>query len=384
MTPKKSNNVTETVPNLWTSKIEKIIAKSLARDILNSYQDWLEFFMRYVEEVKMKILLTLDWRDSAWKWYNSKKITEFLNPKSYRINTFWVPTEEDQKNRYERYKKCFPKNWQLSINDRSRYNRALVEPVMWFCNPEQYEEFMLSVNEFEKSIINDYWIILLKFYLSIPKHIQRERLIERILTSRKEWKMSPVDKEALDKWDLYTYWKYQNLKNASNSAPWHIIKSSIRESVNEIIKIMIMSSQEAVERVQNEMYDYKKRKLDYLYYEKLLAIKWLKSWNVNIVKLLREKSWIFSVQVEELLSNNADKQNLINLIIKEFEVEVEKLEQEFQRNWWILDLTPNKKLYTSWKKELIDMEKSWKIWEPFDFHKYRFKKDEKSWLWIEK
>ena len=38
MTPKKSSDI-ESIESIETNKIEKIIAKSIARDVLNSYQD---------------------------------------------------------------------------------------------------------------------------------------------------------------------------------------------------------------------------------------------------------------------------------------------------------------------------------------------------------
>ena len=110
--------------------------------------------------------------------------------------------------------------------DRSWYNRAVVEPVMGFCNEQQYEKFMRQVTEFEHMLYED-GIVIIKFWFSISKEEQLRRFTSRLENPLKRWKFSPVDKEGQERWDSYTYYKEQmfNITHTSIS-PWIIIQSN--------------------------------------------------------------------------------------------------------------------------------------------------------------
>ena len=88
-----------------------------------------------------------------------------------------------------------PNNGEIVFFDRSWYNRAIVEPVMGFCNDDEYNIFMNQVNDFEKMITEEN-IILIKFWFSITKQTQKQRFNVRLANPLKRWKFSIVDKEG--------------------------------------------------------------------------------------------------------------------------------------------------------------------------------------------
>ena len=47
-------------------------------------------------------------------------------------------------------------------------------------------------------------IHLIKFWFSVSREEQRRRFMERKVHPLKQWKLSPVDLESIDKWDDYT------------------------------------------------------------------------------------------------------------------------------------------------------------------------------------
>jgi polyphosphate kinase 2 (PPK2 family) len=68
-------------------------------------------------------------------------------------------------------------------------------------------------------------VILIKLWFSISKEEQAKRFEERKNNPLKQWKLSPVDLNAQEKWIDYT--KYKELmfiKRHSSYAPWVIIK----------------------------------------------------------------------------------------------------------------------------------------------------------------
>jgi polyphosphate kinase 2 (PPK2 family) len=110
--------------------------------------------------------------------------------------------------------------------DRSWYNRAGVERVMGFCTPEEYLEFMREAPEFERMLVNS-GLSLTKFWFSVSRLEQRTRFVIRQVDPVRQWKLSPMDIESLDKWDDYTVAKeamffYTN----TDDTPWTVVKSN--------------------------------------------------------------------------------------------------------------------------------------------------------------
>lgn len=220
--------------------------------LLKLYRDALWEWRKIIKETKQRVIVTLDGRDTAWKWSNIWRVThDFRNDKYFREKAFWVPSdiEKIDFNHFLKFVPHFP--WEhgwVTLFDRSWYNRALVEAVMRFTTQEQYEWFFANVNDFEKKQITKNDIDLIKIYLSIPKHVQEERLNLRKERPRKHHKMSPVDANALELRDYYTLAKRNMLVHTdSKNAPWHIIDSTNKTlSAIEIIKLIIKTSKEAV------------------------------------------------------------------------------------------------------------------------------------------
>ncbi len=110
--------------------------------------------------------------------------------------------------------------------DRSWYNRAGVERVMGFCEPNEYLEFMRQTPELERMLVRS-GIRLYKYWFSVTSDEQRARFDSRETDPLKRWKLSPIDKASLDKWDDYTEAKEAMFFYTDTAdAPWTIIKSN--------------------------------------------------------------------------------------------------------------------------------------------------------------
>lgn len=227
--------------------------------LLKLYRDALWEWRKIIKDTKQRVIVTLDGRDTAWKWSNIWRVThDFKNDKYFKEKAFWIPTdiEKIDFNHFLKFVPYFPwEHWWVTLFDRSWYNRALVEAVMWFTSQEQYDWFFENVVDFEKKQISKKWIDLIKVYLSIPKHVQEERLMLRTQRPRKHHKMSPVDANALKFRDHYTFAKKNMLESTDTEvAPWHIIDSTNKNlSAIEIIKLIIKTSEEAVSVLWNRV-----------------------------------------------------------------------------------------------------------------------------------
>ncbi len=174
----------------------------------------------------LRLMMLFEGRDAAGKGGTIKRITEHLNPRGYRVVALLAPDETERTQWYfQRYVRHFPSAGEIVLFDRSWYNRAMVEPVMDFCTDEQNKRFLKDVPFLEEMIAKD-GIKLFKFFFSVSKDEQLRRFDLRETDPLKQFKISPVDRLAQDKWDGYTVRKFQMLNETNRTlAPWSIIRS---------------------------------------------------------------------------------------------------------------------------------------------------------------
>jgi hypothetical protein len=124
-----------------------------------------------------------------------------------------------------RYIQHLPTAGEILLFDRSWYNRAGVERVMGFCEQQAYLEFMRQTPDLERMFVRS-GIRLYKYWFSVTREEQRRRFMERENDPLKVWKLSPIDKASLDKWDDYTEAKEAMFFYTDTAdAPWIIVKS---------------------------------------------------------------------------------------------------------------------------------------------------------------
>ncbi|MBT8264571.1 MAG: polyphosphate kinase 2, partial [Muriicola sp.] len=156
-----------------------------------------------------------------------KRFKEHLNPRSTRVVALSKPTEVERGQWYfRRYIKELPNPGEIVLFDRSWYNRAVVEPVMGFCNTNEYNQFMVQVPGFEHMLYED-GVQIIKFWFSISKKEQQKRIESRLQNPLKKWKFSPVDKKGQELWDKYTHYKEQMFsKTHTTFSPWIIVRAN--------------------------------------------------------------------------------------------------------------------------------------------------------------
>jgi len=112
------------------------------------------------------------------------------------------------------------------IFDRSWYNRAGVEYVMGFCTKVQHDRFLKFCSAFEKNVIVDNGIILLKYWLEVGDKEQERRFRARIDDPVRQWKLSPMDLPSRERWYEYSRARDMMLDATDKDfAPWHIVHS---------------------------------------------------------------------------------------------------------------------------------------------------------------
>ncbi|ABD54763.1 polyphosphate kinase 2 [Jannaschia sp. CCS1] len=181
----------------------------------------------WVQETGQKIVMLFEGRDAAGKGGTIKRFTEHLNPRAARVVALNKPTDEERGQWYfQRYIKHLPTTGEIVLYDRSWYNRAGVERVMGFCEPNEYLEFMRQTPEFERMMARS-GIRMFKYWFSVTQDEQRARFASRETDPLKRWKLSPIDRASIDRWDDYTEAKEAMFFYTDTAdAPWTVIRSN--------------------------------------------------------------------------------------------------------------------------------------------------------------
>jgi polyphosphate kinase len=181
----------------------------------------------WTQESGQKFVILFEGRDAAGKGGTIKRYMEHLNPRYARVVALTKPSEVEQGQWFfQRYIAHLPTAGEMVFYDRSWYNRAGVERVMGFCTPSEYLEFMRQAPELERMLVRS-GIRLYKYWFSVSREEQRARFIARETDPLKMWKLSPIDKASLEKWDDYTEAKEAMFFYTDTAdAPWVIVKSN--------------------------------------------------------------------------------------------------------------------------------------------------------------
>lgn len=178
-----------------------------------------------------KTLIVFEGRDSAGKDGAIKRITEYGSPRQTRVVALPKPTERETTQWYfQRYAPHLPAGGETVIFNRSWYNRAGVEPVMGFCTPIQYEQFLKDAPRFEQMLVENGTTII-KLWLDISKKEQAERLEARVEDPLKRFKVSSLDSEAQARWEAYTVARDRMLDETDHkAAPWTVVATDDKKT----------------------------------------------------------------------------------------------------------------------------------------------------------
>lgn len=180
----------------------------------------------WAKETGQRIAIVFEGRDAAGKGGTIKRIRENLNPRNTKVVALSKPTDTEAAQWYfQRYIAHLPAKGQVTIFDRSWYNRGVVEHVFGFCTPEQRESWFRQTPEFENMLVDE-GITLIKIWLNVGRATQLKRFLDREKDPLKQWKLSWIDVEGLGKWDAYTAAIGETIERThTGTAPWTIVRS---------------------------------------------------------------------------------------------------------------------------------------------------------------
>jgi polyphosphate kinase len=206
---------------------DKKLKRETYEDQLRLLQIEMRKLQHSIETEKRRLVCLFEGRDAAGKGSTIARFMAHLNPRTARTIALQKPTETEQGQWYfQRYVAHLPSAGNITLFDRSWYNRAGVERVMGYSGPDQLADFLREVPQFEGMLARDD-IHVFKFYLEIGREMQLKRFHARRHDPLKTWKITNVDLAAIDKWDDYTRAKEEMFRfSHTATAPWTVIRAN--------------------------------------------------------------------------------------------------------------------------------------------------------------
>ena len=179
-----------------------------------------------VKATGKRVIVVFEGRDAAGKGGAIGAMRENLNPRVATVVALSKPSEREAAQWYfQRYVDWLPAAGEISVFDRSWYNRAMIEHVFGFCKPAQREKFFGQLPDFEKMIVDE-GITLIKLWLEVGQAEQLKRFLDREQDPLKQWKLSSIDVDGLSKWAEYSTAIAETMQRSDfKHAPWTVILS---------------------------------------------------------------------------------------------------------------------------------------------------------------
>jgi polyphosphate:AMP phosphotransferase len=222
------NHLEPTEPNLLSQvNLSAVLTASEYKEELRKEQTRLGKLQRKIYEQKKSVLVLFEGWDAAGKGGAIKRLTDILDPRSYVVNAFAAPTDEEKAHHYLwRFWRRLPNAGKIGIFDRSWYGRVMVERVEGFATEIEWRRAYQEINEFEENLTSAGYV-LIKFWLHISQEEQLKRFTDRQENQFKQYKLTSEDWRNREKWPFYDVAVNQMIQRTSTpTAPWTLIPAN--------------------------------------------------------------------------------------------------------------------------------------------------------------
>ncbi len=197
----------------------------------------------WVKAEGQRIVVVFEGRDAAGKGGTIKRITQYLSPRVAPIAALPAPSERERGQWYfQRYVEYLPAAGEITLFDRSWYNRAGVEKVMGFCTQAEHARFLHQCPIFERLLVED-GILLRKYWFSVSDEEQQRRFRSRLEDPMRQWKLSPMDLESIVRWEDYSRAKDEMMVHTDiPEAPWYVVESDSKKQARLNVMAHLLST----------------------------------------------------------------------------------------------------------------------------------------------
>jgi PPK2 family polyphosphate:nucleotide phosphotransferase len=214
------------------------------------------------------LLIVLQGMDAAGKDGAIKHVMTGVNPQGVDVSSFKVPSAVELEHDYLwRTTKVLPPRGRIGIFNRSYYEELVVArvhasvldredlPPGSVTGPDLWKDRFEDINAFERHMVRNGTVIL-KFFLHLSEDEQRKRLLARIETPEKNWKLSAADVHERKFWNNYQRAYEEMLEQTSTAfAPWYIVPADHKWFTRVAVAGIVVAKLESLELAYPDISD---------------------------------------------------------------------------------------------------------------------------------
>jgi PPK2 family polyphosphate:nucleotide phosphotransferase len=193
------------------------------------------------------ILLLLQGMDTSGKGGTIRHVVGEVDPQGVTIRSFKAPTPEERRHDFLwRIRRALPAPGMIGVFDRSQYEDVVVVRVRNLVEPRTWRRRYATINRFEESLVEKGTTVV-KCFLHISKHEQRDRLLSRLASPDKLWKFNPGDVDSRAEWDPLMEAYADALERCNTDvAPWYVVPADRKWYRNWAIMNILIEQLEAM------------------------------------------------------------------------------------------------------------------------------------------
>ena len=234
---------------LDTIDLSLSLEKDQYKKLQKEYQGVLSTLVHQVYLQQRSVIIVLEGWDTAGKTGAIQKITENIDPRTYRVHAINAPNDTEKSYHYLwRFWQKLPEKGQIAIFDHSWYGRVLNDRVEGNCTDKEWTRAYREINSFERQLV-DFGTIIKKFWLHIDKQEFKNRLEFRNQQLESARNITGSDWNDYEKWDIFTEAVNEMLLRTNPvTANWTIVESNSKSySRIKIIKNIVESLSQELE-----------------------------------------------------------------------------------------------------------------------------------------
>ena len=220
------------------------------------------FFPEVIEQLKVYqeklyaqntygLIIVLQAMDAAGKDGTVNHVFANLDPGGVSVASFKQPTTEEKDHDYMwRINKALPPRGNIGIFNRSHYEDVVVTRVHDLIENDKIPKDLVDKNIWEtryrqirdwERYLAENGFHMVKIFLHVSKDEQRDRLAERILNKKKNWKFSIADINERRFWDRYQDLYSEMIEETSTEkAPWYIVPADNKWFTRYVVALITL------------------------------------------------------------------------------------------------------------------------------------------------
>jgi AMP-polyphosphate phosphotransferase len=182
---------------------------------------------RLKEQARFPVLILINGIEGAGKGETIKLLSEWMDPRLIRVDSFDVPTDEELSHPPAwRYWRRLPPKGQTGIFFGNWYSKLLEDRVHGRIKKAELERAIDRAQRFERMLCAEGTLIF-KFWF----HLSKDRMLQRLESLKDDplhsWRISPLDWQQSKTYDRFVKHGELILRRSSRDfAPWYVIEGS--------------------------------------------------------------------------------------------------------------------------------------------------------------